>query len=171
VSDAIKKPNDTVPRGAGGRFAKGCKAGPGRKPGTKNAATGDLRAIKAEFVDSWTRCHGAEILDSLAKLDPNRWLALIAGLLPKDVVSDMSITQLADPLNMNAPGAEPDPVRDEFYEQLQTLADGGPITSATVMAQLEHNKRSRNGWRSPAPLGVDHGNDEETRNTEFLSDA
>lgn len=170
MMDGIKKPSDTVARGAKGRFAKGCKAGPGRKPGTKNAVTGDLRAIKVEFVESWTRCHGPKILDAMAKLNPERWLHLIAGLLPKETIADVVVEQRAELPGMDAPGSEPDERRDEFYEQLQSLAAGGPITSEVVMRQLEFNKRSRNGWRAPAGAN-DHGNDEETRDVDELRDA
>jgi len=128
--------SDRNPRG---RFSAGNRAGRGRIAGSENKTTTDFRKIKEQLAGSYDRVDGDAIFDRLAREQPAVWCSLIVKCLPKE--ADLHVDQV-DPLNMYAPGQEPDAVKDEFYCQLVELAGDGPITSdvcrfrQTTLAQL-----------------------------------
>lgn len=73
-------------RDARGYFAKGNTMGAaGRPKGSENRTQLDLREIKAAVVASWKTCDGPRLLRQLARRNPEAYIRLVIGLLPRDL--------------------------------------------------------------------------------------
>lgn len=77
--------NGFLKRSERGRFAKGTPPGPGRRKGTPNGTTVDLRTIRDKIAASWGRVGGDALLDQLARDEPAKYLGLVFGVLPRAV--------------------------------------------------------------------------------------
>ena len=77
--------NGILKRRDRGRFTKGTAPGPGRRKGTPNRTTVDLRIIRDEIAESWRRGNGPKLLDQLARDDYPRYLELVCKVLPRAV--------------------------------------------------------------------------------------
>lgn len=77
--------NGFLKRSERGRFAKGTPPGPGRRKGTPNRTSADLRVIRDAFGASWVRVNGDAILDQIARDDPARYVELVCKVLPRAV--------------------------------------------------------------------------------------
>lgn len=81
--------NAPAERGAGGRFVKGHKRLGGRDKGSRDKLTKKfVDALLAEFRRSGPGC-----LQRMAKEDPTAFSKLVAGLLPKEMQSTLSVNQ------------------------------------------------------------------------------
>lgn len=75
-----------------GRFGKGNRGGPGRKPGP-TPQTMTLERIKQAVIQSWSDVDGPKLLSDLAANDPRSYLRLVVGLLPREQVGESVVQQ------------------------------------------------------------------------------
>jgi hypothetical protein len=74
-------------RDTSGRFVKGVKPGPGRPLGARNKlGTAFLEALQADFQE-----HGAIAIAQCRESKPEKYIAVCASLLPKEVDLAMAI--------------------------------------------------------------------------------
>lgn len=109
-----------------GRFAKRNRYG--RKPGTPNQTTVDVRALRERIVQSWDRCDGEALLERIAKTDPLAYVRLIVTLLPHDerpTVTDSMRIIVNTKLQLM------------FGERVMQLAGDGRVKPATILQALE----------------------------------
>lgn len=57
----------------------------GRPPGIPNKTDLDLREIKRAVVASWKKVDGPRLLRQLARKNPEGYIRLVVGLLPRDL--------------------------------------------------------------------------------------
>lgn len=70
-------------RNARGQFVSGSNGGPGRKRGSRNRLTDQfLTVIADDFAQ-----HGSDALAKLREKDPAAYLQLIAGLVPRELIT------------------------------------------------------------------------------------
>ncbi|WMT71140.1 hypothetical protein [Bradyrhizobium sp. Ash2021] len=70
-----------------GRFLSGCKPGPGRRVGSRNALS---ESFVADLKNCW-ELHGRDALDRVARDQPEVLLKVIASLMPRDVNLSFSV--------------------------------------------------------------------------------
>src|SRR5262245_56862362 len=75
------------------KFEVGNTYSPGRPRGTKNKLCG---AFMRDLLEAWER-DGADCLRLLAKEDPGRLVAIVAGLMPKELeIGHSVLAELSD---------------------------------------------------------------------------
>src|SRR5262245_55944179 len=75
------------------KFQAGNTYSPGRPRGTKNRLCG---AFLRDLLEAWER-DGADALRVLAKEDPGRLVAIVAGLMPKELeIGHTVLSELTD---------------------------------------------------------------------------
>jgi hypothetical protein len=67
----------------------GARPGAGRKPGTPNKITADIRQAIMNALD---RAGGEDYLLNLAQTDPRVFVTLLAKTVPTNVIADVSAT-------------------------------------------------------------------------------
>ncbi len=139
--------NATDGRNPRGRFAKGNQASRGRRTGSVNKTSLDFRRIKELFAGSYERVDGAAIFDRLAREQPAVWCGLVVKCMPREVISDVSISSPFDAKMVALENAGVDvSYQRSFLQECQELAgEGVPVTPDVVKAKLMEDLRSDNG--------------------------
>jgi hypothetical protein len=117
-----------------GRFAAGTASGPGRKPGTPNATTVDLRMLRERIAASWNRVGGDGLLDQLAQTDPARYLELVCRVLPRDHHVELSEPPRKLELNLYLEKPPSDSPANADYERI--IADTSTDAEGRVLSPL-----------------------------------
>ena len=76
---------EIVERDARGRFLTGGKAGPGRRPGSRNRHSENFLAAFANDFEQ----HGTAVIEQVRRQSPEVWLKLAGDLLPRETAQKM----------------------------------------------------------------------------------
>ena len=140
-------------RANNGRFAKGNKLGKGRPPGVENQTTADLPHIRNAIVESWEQVDGQAKLVQLARDDFVAYLNILARFLPRETRIAAAIPFIEPDRRIHGPEAL------GFMAEVQSRANGGPVTPALVLETLDAHARGEldgsatgSSSRRPSPV-------------------